>query len=236
MTTHPLDLPRAARAIRALFKDPDDLPQVFTILESLAGATLDRMEARLRKSDEGRTLLATRPDLVPLLSDREALRALPEGSLGRTYLAFVESENISPEGILAADSEGRTGKHQLSVEQQYLHQRMRDTHDVWHAVTGYKGDVLGEAALLGFTLAQSWNVGIMLIVGIGLAKTTGSPEARRLIIDGYRRGRAARWFPAASWETLLARPVTEVRALLEVGPPPVYTPVRSSELKMSKAA
>ncbi len=117
----------------------------------------------------------------------------------------------------------------------YLHQRMRDTHDLWHAVTGYKGDVLGEAALLGFTLAQSWNVGIALIVGIGLAKTAGAPEARRLILEGYRRGKAAAWFPAVEWERLLARPVSEVRAQLDVGPLPVYTPVRSSELKAAAA-
>jgi ubiquinone biosynthesis protein COQ4 len=236
MTAPKLDVPRAARALRALFRDPDDLPQVFTILESLAGATLDRMERRLHKTESGRKLLAERPDLVTYLADRDGLRALPEGSLGRAYLAFVESENISADGILAADSAGRRGDHVLSPEQQYLHQRMRDTHDLWHAVTGYKGDVLGEAALLGFTLAQSWNVGIMLIVGIGLAKTTGSPEARRLIIDGYRRGKAAKWFPEVAWEALLARPVAEVRAQLEVGAPPVYTPVRSSELKMAAAA
>jgi ubiquinone biosynthesis protein COQ4 len=194
------------------------------------------MEARLEKSDAGRRILATHPDIVPLLSDREALRQLPDGSLGRAYLAFVESENISADGILAADMEGRVGKATFTERHIYLHQRMRDTHDMWHAVTGYKGDVLGEAALLGFTLAQSWNVGIALIVGIGLAKTIGAPEARRLIVEGYRRGKAAKWFPAVEWEKLLARPVGEVRAELDVGAPPVYTPVRSSELKIAAAA
>ena len=36
-----------------------------------------------------------------------SLRALPEGSLGRAYLSFVESEGISPEGIRDASLEKR---------------------------------------------------------------------------------------------------------------------------------
>jgi ubiquinone biosynthesis protein COQ4 len=233
-TTPKNDLPRAFRALRALFADPDDLPQVFTILESLPGTTLPKMERRMRESATGRGLLANRPDVVALLQDREALRKLPEGSLGRAYLAFVESENISAEGIRDADSKGRRQEEELDPTLAFLHQRMRDTHDMWHAVTGYRGDVLGEAALLAFNLAQSFNVGIALIVGLGLTKTIGAPEARRLILDGYLRGRRAEWLPAVAWEELLARPVDEVRRSLRVGPPPAYTPVRSAELKAAR--
>ena len=46
----------------------------------------------------------------------------------------------------------------------YISDRMRDTHDLWHAVTGYKGDLIGEASLLGFSLAQTHNPGIAMIV------------------------------------------------------------------------
>src|SRR5262245_33107636 len=90
---------RALRAARTLAADPDDLPQVFTIIESLSLDTLQRMARRLSRSDAGRRLLATRPDVVTLLADRAALARLPEGSLGRAYLAFVERENISADGI-----------------------------------------------------------------------------------------------------------------------------------------
>jgi ubiquinone biosynthesis protein COQ4 len=231
-----LELRRATTALRALFADPDDLPQVFTVIESLSGDTLARLERRLGKSEGGRRLLANRPDIVPILEDREALRRLPEGSLGRAYLAFVESENISAAGIVSADQKGHAGRRVLPPAQEYLRLRLRDTHDLWHAVTGYKGDVLGEAALLGFTLAQQWNLGIALIVGLGLVKTNGKPLARRLIADGYRRGRAAETLVAVEWEKLLAEPVASVRARLGVGDVPVYTPVRSSELKAQQRA
>jgi ubiquinone biosynthesis protein COQ4 len=88
--------------------DPDDLPQVFTIIESLSGNTLHRIWKRLVKSENGRRILGERPDIVARLEDRAALARLPEGSLGRAYLAFVEREKISPAGIREAGMKGMT--------------------------------------------------------------------------------------------------------------------------------
>ena len=81
----------AVRAIRRVFADPDATEQVFEVIDALQGPNLKWMRARLQRSATGRRLLETTPSLLPLLSDRAALRALPEGSLGRAYLAFVES-------------------------------------------------------------------------------------------------------------------------------------------------
>ena len=152
---------RALRAIRALMNDPSDLPQVFAIIESLSGPAPGLLAHRFRRSSAGARLLHERPDITLLLEDREGLRSLPEGSLGRAYLAFVESENISAEGIRAA-SENRAvapsdGNSAVAPadEQAFVKVRMRDTHDLWHALTGYKGDIIGEAALLGFIFAQT---------------------------------------------------------------------------------
>jgi ubiquinone biosynthesis protein COQ4 len=228
------DIRNAFSAMRTLRADPDDLPQVFTIIEAFARLTLPRLERRMRRSESGRRILRDQPNIVALLEDREALRRLPEGSLGRAYLDFVESEKISAAGIVAADQVKRAAARTPS--QRYLHERMRDTHDLWHAVTGYRGDVLGETALLAFYLPQTWNVGVAMIVAIGLLETMGKPHASRLIVDGFRRGRAAAWLPAEEWESLLALPVEEVRRRLRIGPPPAYTPVRSSELKQARAA
>jgi ubiquinone biosynthesis protein COQ4 len=219
------DLPRAARALGALLKDPDDLPQVFTLIESVSGTAPHRLLFRLRRTESGKRLLRDKPDIMPVLADRAGLHALPEGSLGRAYLAFVESEGISPEGIKTA-SEGIKPPPAFA----FLNMRMRDTHDLWHAATGYKGDVLGEASLLAFTLAQNWNTGVAFIVAAALFKGFGRLETT-VIRDGYRRGRAAAWLPAQEWESLLPLPLDEVRARLKLGAPPVYTPIRSSELR-----
>lgn len=227
---------RALRAARDLAANPDDLPKVFTIIESLQGKNLHRIRERMSKSEGGRRLLAEQPDIVDLLADRESLRRLPEGSLGRAYLDFVESENISAEGIRAAAVQGETGHSSIPAPLDYVHARMRDTHDLWHAAVGYRGDVLGEAALLAFILAQTKSPAIGLVVAIAVLKTLRAPEARKVIFDGYRRGQKAAWLPDQEWESLLALPVEEVRRRLSLESPPVYTPVRSSELRAQQAA
>lgn len=231
---------RAYRAARALFADPDDLPQVFTIIQALSGNALARTTRRLEAHEDGRRLLETRPDIVELLADRAALARLPEGSLGRAYLAFVEREQISAEGIRAAAEEGSLPDLPLlTPQQQWVHARMRDTHDLWHAATGYEGDVLGETALLAFIFAQTWNPGIALIIGLGLIKTLGFAQsgraARDTIADGFRRGMRAEWLPAQEWERLLPLPLADVRAQLGLGPRPVYAAVRSSQLRAAAA-
>jgi ubiquinone biosynthesis protein COQ4 len=223
------DLPRAARALGKLLKDPDDLPQVFTLIDAISGTAPHRLLWGFKRDETGKRLLRERPDIVTRLADREGLRELPEGSLGRAYLDFVESEGISAEGIRAASAEGIAAQDRAS-SLLYVKERMRDTHDLWHTVTGYKGDVAGEIGLLSFTLAQNWHAGVALIVGAALVKGF-SVDTTRIIPDGFRRGRAARWLPAQDWEALLRLPLAEVRARLGLGAPPVYTPIRTTELR-----
>jgi ubiquinone biosynthesis protein COQ4 len=192
----------------------------------------------MQRSDAGRRLITARPDIVDRLADREGLQRLPEGSLGRAYLAFVERENISAAGIREAASTGMTRVDDMPAPLDWVHARMRDTHDLWHAATGYSGDVLGEVALLAFTFAQTWNPGIALIIAVGLGKTLQFPDgaaARRTILDGYRRGKNAAWFPEQDWESMLALPVSDVRRLLSLEAPAVYDEVRSSTLKAQAA-
>ena len=85
-------------------------------------------------------------------------------------------------------------------------------------------------SLLAFTLAQHWNTGVAFIVLAGLMKGFGRMQTS-VIREGYRRGRAAAWLPAQEWESLLPLPLEEVRARLKLGTPPLYTPIRTSELR-----
>ena len=225
---------RALRAVAALVRDPEDTTQVFTIIDALSGDAPARLVKRLEGEPGGRRLLAKRPDIVPLLSDRAALGRLPEGTLGRAYLAFVESEGITADGLLEASKE-RRGQPGESAETAWMHQRLRDTHDLWHAVLGYRGDMLGESAILAFSAPQTMNPGIALIATVALHKTE-SPEHRRFVLDGFRRGLVAAWFPAQDWEHLLTLPVAEVRRRLRVDDPPEYTPVRPAEYKAAQMA
>lgn len=225
------DLPRALGAVRILSADPDDTSQVFTIIEALQGRANARFREGFERDAEGRLLIAERPNLLGMLADRAALARLPEGSLGRAYLAFVTAEGISADGLEAAADEGQKGGlHPRGSVEEFVGERMRVTHDLWHTVTGYRGDLVGEVALLAFSLAQVWNTGVATIVLTGLSRVREA-ELARVMIGGYRRGKRAVWLPSVPWEKLLARPLDEVRAMLRIDAPPVYRDRRSSELR-----
>lgn len=222
----------ALRALGALSKDPDDLPQVFTIIDNLSGRAPERMLKRMRSTAEGRRLLAEKPDLAARLADRAALRALPEGTLGRAYLALVERAGITPQGIVDASVAGGTGDEGLSDEHRFLRDRMRDTHDLWHAVTDYGTDLVGESALLSFSFAQTKNPGVGLVVLLAITK--GDSTLWRILRDAYRAGARAEWLPAVAWEALLDRPLEEVRARLRIGRRADYEAVTSAEMRANK--
>jgi len=224
MSLQPL---RAARAVAAIARNPDDTAQVFALIEALTGVSTPAWIARRLRDSR---LLGERPEIIDRLADRDGLRKLPAGSLADAYLRFVEAEGISAEGLREVSQHGETRAADPTVE--YVRRRMRDTHDLWHTVLGYRGDVLGEASLLAFTFAQTRNPAIGVLVLVGLIKLY-SAEARALIASGFARGLRAAWFPEQEWEALLPLPLDQVRRRLGAAAPPVYTPVRSRDLRAS---
>jgi ubiquinone biosynthesis protein COQ4 len=218
----------ALRGIRALLRDPDDTAQVFRIIRSLAGNSIERNFQRFEASETGATILAENRSLVARLSDREYLESLPAGSLGRVYADFTRTENISPDGLVAASNEVDAEPGPVCPKRELFAERLRDMHDLWHVVTGYGRDLIGEAALLAFTYRQTRNRGIgFILLVIYLRSGRELPQERVLIRDGLRRSKQAEWLPGADWEALLERPLDEVRRTLRVEPIGDYERVRS---------
>jgi ubiquinone biosynthesis protein COQ4 len=217
--------------MRCLLVDPEDTAQVFVILRSLSSSrAFNRLFSRVMTDPTGRKALAERPPLVQLLEDREYLQSLPQESLGWAYARFCLNENLRADG-LAEPSQVMEDAY-LSPSARRLAERLRDSHDLWHVVTGYGRDLLGEGALLAFTYAQIRNNGLAFISLMGVLKLrrSGHRHAAAVVWDGYRRGRAAGLMPAAEWETLLERPLEEVRRGFGLPRPAAYEAVRTEEM------
>jgi len=222
--------------MRRLLKNPDDTAQVFTIVEALSGRSGERNLKKFRRTRFGAEVLSKRPSLLRTLRDRNALLDMPEGSLGRAYLRFVDEEGINADGLVDASETGslrRAKQIEIDEDLELFADRMRDMHDLWHTVTGYKGDLLGEAALLAFSFAQTWNPGIGFIVSVALLRMGRfrAYGAQRLVLEGFTRGLKAAWLPAEDWEALLPLELGEVRRRLRVGKQPSYEPLRSWMVK-----
>lgn len=213
---------RALRCLVAASRDPENTEAGAAMVRALEGRSHERLRARFAAHPMGARVLAEGRRLERTLGDLAALGGLPAGSLGRCYADWMRSEGLTAEGLIQAA--GYTDPA-ASAERQLIDGRSTSTHDVWHVVTGYGRDLLGELALLHFTLVQTRNTGLLLPCWLGVVARRWGREGRRLVFEARRRARRAAWLPAADWESLLPEPLPAVRERLGLGPPPSYTPV-----------
>lgn len=214
---------RALRYLLTVVRDPENTAAGALMVQSLSGRSRERLDARIAADPMGARILAEGRRLERTLIDRAALAALPPGSLGHSYEIWTRAEGISAEGLLQVAESVMRGD--LGEPAQLLDTRATVSHDLWHVVTGYGRDLLGEAALLYFTAVQTRNTGLILPTWLSLVAPVLGRSGRRLIFAARRRAREAAWLPAADWETLLCQPLPAVRERLGLGPPPRYTPV-----------
>jgi ubiquinone biosynthesis protein COQ4 len=195
----------------------------------------------MRESEIGRAILAEHRSLLDVLANRERLRALPEGSLGRVYLAFMEHEGLTADGLADAADEGYQ-QRSFDPDVRTFADWARDSHDLWHVLTGYGRDPLGELCLLGVLYSQIRTPGTAFIALLGLLQVPfeypGAPSIRA-VMQGFSIGRRAQWMIAQDWEALLALPIDEVREQLGLERPTYYeqsAPLHDASRSRSRAA
>ncbi len=223
------DWKRAFSAFDKLLEDGEDTRQAFEVIEALSGPSLMNSFRKFLSRPEGRALFIRREEIAPILDDHARLAQLPEGSFGRAYLTFVLSEGLSAGGLVA-ESEKVDGYQPPDPKDDFAWygRRIRDMHDLWHVLTGYGRDGLGELALLSFTYAQTGSVGAMFIAYMGARaerKHLGLKSAMNVIWRARRNGRSAAFLPAADLMALLEKPLDQVRDELRIPPPALYREV-----------
>jgi ubiquinone biosynthesis protein COQ4 len=223
------DWPRAFRALRKLIAEPQSTVQAFEVIEGLAGSSFEDQFDRFAADPGGRRLLAEKPSLLAALSDRAALAAMPAGSFGRTYHEIMERGRLTAGGLVEADDAAALNEPDrppVGEDREYLGDRVRDMHDLWHVLTGYGMDEAGEAANLAFSAGQIPNLGMSLIVAA--AALVGPKDLRltwpRYLLAAWRRGRRSSFLSAAPYEELLPLPLEDVRERLGIPPAAVAHP------------
>src|SRR5262245_40267616 len=221
----------ALQALARLVRNPEDTAQVFIIMRALSGDAIQRGCARFAKTPTGAALLKNPHDLVPVLSERTSLAALPDGSVGRTYLDLVERAGINAQELVDVSEEVADEYSTLIADEVVYAQRLRDAHDLWHTATGYSTDTLGEVCIVAFSYAQTRNLGFAAIALIGALKI--ARETREFAVlwaawQAYRDGRRAASLPEVMWEDVLSQPIAELRRSLRIGPPSRYWSLRES--------
>ncbi|UAB77062.1 hypothetical protein INR77_09455 [Erythrobacter sp. SCSIO 43205] len=218
-------LPRAIKNFGLLMKDKEDTSLVFKIYESLPSRNFMPRVKEFGLSERGEFLRRTEPSLPEILDDHAELRKTPKGSLAHAYCDFMESEGLSAAGLVA-ESE-RLGRNKYDDLVQWYSERSRDTHDLFHVLTGYGRDALGEQCVLLFTHGQSPSQGHLLIGYAGAANIKKMVWGSKAPVMGAVRqakatGRGAPALLEQPIRELLKQPVDEVRRALNIPQPTMY--------------
>ncbi|MBL0947544.1 Coq4 family protein [Brevundimonas sp.] len=217
----------ALRAFQRLVRNKDDTAQVFEIMKALNGRSTTRGYQKLLGTFEGGRQAYLREELAQRLDDPEWLTRFPEGSVGAAYRAFREATGFTADGLVRVEREVVPfidAEHPTV----WYSRRLRDVHDIWHVLTGFEPDALGEACVVAFSYGQTGSLGFALI-GWGAAgeirRENRAVPARRAVWQAWQMGRRAEWLPGLDYEALFARPLDEARRRLRIGTPDIYLSV-----------
>ena len=212
-------------AIGKLLSNGDDTTQVFRIMRALNVGNAPMNYARLIASETGGRIAYDRVELAQRFSDPAFVASFAPGTVGAAYRSFLESTGYSADGLVAVsrlDPQEKDFAHPYA----WFGRRVRDTHDIWHVLTGYKADEsLGEACLVAFSYAQVGGLGWAFIASAASLKSLKVTRGRlfaKAVWEGYRHGKAAKWVSGEDYLELLHEPIDAARARLGIGEPTLY--------------
>jgi len=207
----------ALDALRILDKNPADPDAGALYNVCIEHQTFTKLIPRLRTDEDGARLLDERPSLDADDLALDKLEALPEGSLGQTLAAYYVDNGISPFST----------SFEVNTDIDYIAKRYRETHDIFHVVTGYGTDVIGEMELQAFAMGNLGLKGprmILLYSVFALLTRSGQASALqgrlswrgfyRCVRDAHRAGKALPPMLACRFEDEWETPVADLKARL----------------------
>jgi ubiquinone biosynthesis protein Coq4 len=197
------------KLILALFRisrNPEHTDSVFVIGESLY--KMGASEIALRRFSDA-------PDIQEVIQKRkllvdyhlDKLQLLEPGSLGRAYADHMLSLQLNPDFYRHLEIKNDTA---------FVIMRLRQTHDLWHVITGFDTSVAGEIGLQAFMAAQTFlPTSFILLAGGMFQSAVKHPELADVlmenIITGWKLGKKAKLIFGLDWEANWHTPLEDLR-------------------------
>ncbi|WP_108790916.1 Coq4 family protein [Erythrobacter sp. Alg231-14] len=219
---------KALHHFKNLIADKEDTKQVFYIIEALKGRKpFDQAKAFIQ-SEEGRDFMI-REDGNPIsekLDDHATWADCGPETLAHHYIRFMKREGLTAAGLAEESYDWRPREERPNDQVEWYLCRLRDTHDLFHVLTSYGRDALGEAALLGFSYEQNQNLGVKFIAYAAarqIKKVSGTKAPIYAAIkEGRELGKAAAKLAHMDVEKVMREDINEVRARMNIGEPVIY--------------
>ncbi len=220
---------KAARIWAEFKRDKEQTHLAFSIFNALPWTTVDQAAARFLATDKGRRIYASEPSLPEILDDHAALRRMPKGSLAQDYCDFSEREGLSGAGLVAEYELCREGKPRLDDKIEWYLDRLRDSHDLLHILTGFDRDALGEQCVLSFVFKQRPSWGHLFIAYAGALVTKRCTHTRAPVLGAVREAQLiGRNCPAIAEQAireLLPMQTEDIRRKFGIRQPRLYNEV-----------
>lgn len=206
-----LDTLVVLKGVLSLVRDPKQTDSVYDIEDGMRHSEAMAIATQHMLAQPGVAELAKERYLAPM-PDIPKLLQYPEGSLGSAYATYIKTCGFDP---------GFYRTIVVDDDTSYLLLRLRQTHDIWHVVTGFSVDVPGELGLKAFELAQTRRTMAGILIAGGFIKCLiQTPSELDRLLDtisiGYRMGVHAKPLLAQKWEQHWDKPLTVWRAELGI--------------------
>ena len=200
----------AIKCCLKVIKNPADTKNVFALARAANGPALVRSYHKLLKTKHGGEIAYTLPEFVDLYP---FLPNCPAGSVGAELL---NNQPYPIEVLIRASKRGTSNSINMKHPYLWLARRERDAHDLYHTLTGYKADVLGEWCVAAFTSGQtkSYHWGLIFLAGIWREKFSLAKLAA--IFEAYVRGKQCIWLLGENYEQMINQNLEECRNRLRI--------------------
>ena len=165
--------------------------------------------------------------------DLEALGKLPGDTLGGALARHMKASGLGQDFYEHARPRNRM---------QFLRLRMRQTHDIWHVLTGTSTDVFDEVAIQGFVAGQYTSATSAILAAAAFLKSVlrgRFDELQRHVdsfCEGYVAGKRAESLLAVKWEELWEEKVETLRKRYRIDTPWLRAAENAAEVHPLKAA
>jgi ubiquinone biosynthesis protein COQ4 len=215
----------AMAAATRLLINQEDTQQQFRVFDSLDGPQTEKNFQRFAATEIGRKLIRDEVDLATILCDRDGLKRMPKGSLARRYIDFTDEIMVGAMDLIEAERQANVRILNVEPARRRFISSGIQLHDIWHCLTGYGRDALGEACILEFTYGQLRTRGLATFaVLLGFRERVLWPRVPigKCLKEARQLGKDAEWLVAQDWRDLLPMPFEEVRKKMKIGEPFIY--------------
>jgi ubiquinone biosynthesis protein COQ4 len=202
------------RGLSTMIRDPGHTESVFDIEDGLQNLEAYELAVEYLRRDPVMAEVMKERYLRHGAHDLDTLLKLPEASLGYHFARHLRDRGFDPDYFRVRE---------VHSDLDYVLMRLRQTHDIWHVITGFDTDPISELGVKAVELAQTRRPMAAVVAAGGVLRFLYKDpehlgETLSAVSEGYQLGIKAKPLLAQKWEDHWERPLEEWRTMLNVTP------------------